>query len=57
MSIDLEVSIKIRLIEGVATVDQPAASRRALCVLARLVSRITSHPCIVMILREFTKKR
>jgi hypothetical protein len=49
MNIDIEVSLKIRDSEGAPQVEP----RRA--ILAYLLERIASHPCVVMLLREIMR--
>jgi hypothetical protein len=49
MNIDIEVSLKIRVSD-----DQPQA-RPSRPLLAVLLDRLASHPCVVMILREIMR--
>jgi hypothetical protein len=49
MNIDIEVTFKIRVSDQMPQ-DQPKPA-----LLAVLLNRIVSHPCVVMILREMLR--
>lgn len=50
MSVELEVTVKIRMNDGTPPTPQ------AVPWLARLLGRLTAHPCVVMLLREILGK-
>jgi hypothetical protein len=49
MNVEIEVSVKVRVS------DAPAQSPPSRPIIAVLLDRIASHPCVVMILREILR--
>ena len=50
MNIDIEVTFKIR------ASDEPPKAQPRLSILATLLDRIASHPCVAMLLREIMRQ-
>jgi hypothetical protein len=51
MNIDFEFNVKIR-----ATDEKPVEKHCLIPFLARLLDKLAAHPCVLMMLREFTKR-
>jgi len=52
MSVELEVTVKVKVSDSAETSVKPLP----LPLLARLMARVATHPCVLMILREFAGK-
>jgi hypothetical protein len=52
MNIDVEFKVKIRASDD----GKPIEQRCVIPVLGRLLDKLAAHPCVLMILREFTQR-
>jgi hypothetical protein len=54
VNVDIEVTFKIKATDGFA-VSAPPAKGWAVPLLGQFFDKITAHPCVLLILKEFMK--
>jgi hypothetical protein len=55
VNVEIELTLKIRACDE-STKIVPTPKRWMIPALGRILNKIASHPCVLIILREFTKR-
>jgi hypothetical protein len=55
MNVELELSVKIRMDENARPQSSPTEARRPMSELGGILNKIASHPCVLLLVRQFMK--